>query len=71
VEEVNIQSEFIQLDQFLKWVGIAQTGGHAKILISEGSIEVNGDMENKRSRKLQHGDQISVRNAGKYKIVRE
>jgi ribosome-associated protein len=71
MEEISIQSDHIKLDQFLKWAGIAQTGGHAKILISDGFIEVNGDIENRRSRKLQHGDQINVKNAGNYKIVRE
>jgi ribosome-associated protein len=71
MEEISIQSDNIQLDQFLKWAGIAQTGGHAKVLINDGLIEVNGDIENRRSRKLYHGDEVVVKNVGKYKIAKE
>ena len=46
----------IRLDQFLKHVGIAQTGGHAKILIQGGEIMVNGACETRRGKKLQEGD---------------
>lgn len=71
MNDVLIQSESIQLDQFLKWAGIAQTGGHAKLLITEGIITVNGEKEIKRSRKLIAGDEVYVRNFGLYKIVKE
>jgi ribosome-associated protein len=71
MKEVLIQSESIQLDQFLKWEGIAQTGGHAKLLITEGIITVNGEKEVRRSRKLIVGDEIFVRDFGLYKIVKE
>jgi ribosome-associated protein len=71
MEEVIIQSESIQLDQFLKWAAIAQTGGHAKVLIGEGCIKVNGEKETQRSRKLVPGDEILVQDTGIYKIVKE
>lgn len=71
MEEVTIQSDSIQLDQFLKWAGIAQTGGHAKIIIAEGLITINGEEETKRSRKLVPGDEIHVKDFGLYKIVKE
>ena len=48
----------IRLDHFLKAVGIAQTGGHAKILIQSGDIEVNNTVETRRGRKLQSGDKV-------------
>jgi len=51
---------FIKLDQFLKWQGIAQTGGEAKIIIKEGQVEVNGDEETRRGRKLRTGDRVTV-----------
>jgi ribosome-associated protein len=51
---------FIKLDQFLKWQGIAQTGGYAKIIIKEGQVEVNGDEETRRGRKLRTGDRVTV-----------
>jgi ribosome-associated protein len=51
---------FIKLDQFLKWQGIAQTGGEAKIIIKEGLVEVNGEEEIRRGRKLRTGDRVTV-----------
>lgn len=71
MEEVVIQSDSIQLDQFLKWAGIVQTGGHAKLIISDGYINVNGEKETKRSRKLLPGDEIDIKDYGRYKIVKE
>jgi len=54
------QPETIKLDQFLKWIGVVQTGGEAKQLIREGEVEVNGQMELRRGRKLVEGDRVSV-----------
>lgn len=51
---------FIKLDQFLKWQRIAQTGGEAKVLIQNGLVEVNGEMELRRGRKLFPGDVVQV-----------
>ncbi|MEQ8752469.1 MAG: RNA-binding S4 domain-containing protein [Coleofasciculus sp. G1-WW12-02] len=50
----------IKLDQFLKWVGIASTGGEAKLMIQEGDVTVNGIIETRRGRKLVEGDLVSV-----------
>ena len=50
----------IKLDQFLKLMGVVQTGGHAKLLIQEGEVKVNGQTETRRGRKLTTGDRISV-----------
>ncbi|NJK64233.1 MAG: RNA-binding S4 domain-containing protein [Synechococcaceae cyanobacterium SM2_3_1] len=51
---------FIKLDQFLKFAGVVQTGGQAKMLIQSGEVRVNGEMEIRRGRKLHHGDQVEV-----------
>jgi ribosome-associated protein len=50
----------IQLDQFLKLNGIAQSGGEAKHLIQSGEVKVNGEVETRRKRKLRNGDQVQV-----------
>ena len=52
--------QHIKLDQFLKWQGIAQTGGEAKIIIKQGMVEVNGAEEIRRGRKLVTGDKVTV-----------
>ncbi|AUN12804.1 RNA-binding mediating protein [[Clostridium] sordellii] len=58
--EIKIDSEFIKLDQFLKLVDIASTGGHAKFLIQEGLVKVNGEIETRRGKKLRSDDIVEV-----------
>jgi ribosome-associated protein len=53
-------SAHIKLDQFLKWQGIAQTGGEAKIIIRQGIVLVNGEAEIRRGRKLVTGDRVTI-----------
>jgi ribosome-associated protein len=53
-------SNIIKLDQFLKLVGIASTGGQAKLMILDGGVKVNGIVETRRGRKLVSGDQVTV-----------
>ena len=50
----------IKLDQFLKLVGIASTGGQAKMMIVDGAIKVNGVVETRRGRKLVSRDRVTV-----------
>ncbi|MAA78844.1 MAG: RNA-binding protein [Deltaproteobacteria bacterium] len=57
----------IRLDHFLKFRGFAQTGGHAKLLIQDGEVHVNGEVETRRRRKLNAGDIISCQ--GREEIV--
>jgi ribosome-associated protein len=51
-------SEFIELNRLLKAEQVAQTGGHAKILVSEGEIIVNDEVETRLRRKLRSGDVV-------------
>lgn len=50
----------IRLDHFLKREGIAQTGGHAKMMIQAGEITVNGEVETRRRRQLVTGDRVEL-----------
>jgi ribosome-associated protein len=52
-------SPTIKLDQFLKFEGLAETGGHAKLLIQTGEVSVNEEVETRRGRKLVTGDQVT------------
>lgn len=54
--------EFIELNKLLKITGLAQTGGHAKITIDEGSVLVNGEVELRRRKKLRQGDIVVCEN---------
>ena len=41
-EKIAIRTEFIKLDSFLKYAGLAETGGQAKDAIQAGAVLVNG-----------------------------
>lgn len=70
MKQVKIKTDYIQLDQFLKWANIAETGGQAKMLIKQGYVTVNGERELRRSRKLKQGDVVMVKEIGQFKVIR-
>jgi len=58
MKEFQITGEYIQLNQLLKASGLAGTGGHAKMLIDEGMVQVNGETEYRLRNKLRPGDVV-------------
>ena len=60
-EQIAITSEFIKLDSFLKFAGLAQTGGQAKDAIQAGAVLVNGEVCTMRGKKLRPGDTVTFR----------
>lgn len=58
-EGFEIRGEFITLGQLLKVLGIAMTGGEAKLQLEEGEFQVNGEPETRRGRKLRPGDTVT------------
>ena len=61
----HIKTEYITLQQYLKFIGIADTGGQAKILFKQLDIRVNGEKEDRRGRKLYPNDIVLI-NGKKY-----
>lgn len=57
-----IDSDFIRLDAFLKMCDAVQTGGHAKIVIQEGEVRVNGEVCTQRGKKMRAGDSAEFEN---------
>ncbi len=55
-ERVKIQTEYIKLQDLLKFAGAVDTGGEAKVVIQEGRVKVNGEVCSMRGRKLYPGD---------------
>ncbi len=51
-----LKGEFIRLDDLLKNASVVNTGGHAKIVIQEGEVKVNGEVCLMRGKKLRDGD---------------
>ena len=58
--EIEITSEFIKLDAFLKFCGAVGTGGEAKLRIAAGEVKVNGDVCTQRGKKLRDGDRVTL-----------
>ena len=58
--EVEISTEYIKLDQLLKFAGLTDTGGLAKEIIQEGLVKVNGEVCTMRGKKIRKGDIVSV-----------
>ena len=52
--------DYIELNKLLKLKSIVQSGGHAKIIIEEGAVKVNGKQEFRKRNKLREGDKIEV-----------
>ena len=50
----------LRLDQFLKLCFIAGTGGHAKFMIQNGEVKLNGEIETRRRHKVVAGDVVEV-----------
>lgn len=61
-KEIVITTEFIRLDALMKFEGLAETGGHAKILIQDGEVKVNGETCTSRGKKIKDGDVVTFDN---------
>ena len=59
MEEVSIRDEFIKLGQAMKLAGLADFGSEAKEAIQGGQVQVNGETELRRGRKLVPGDTVT------------
>ena len=60
MNEIKISTPFIKLDQFLKYSGIALSGGEAKEMIADGIVEVNGEKCYMRGKKIYPGDIVKI-----------
>lgn len=58
--ELRPTDEFIELIKLLKLKQIAQTGGHAKMIVEEGLVKVNGKQEFRKRNKLRAGDIVEL-----------
>lgn len=59
MEIIKLKDEFIKLGQALKAAGLVGSGLEAKIVIKEGQVSVNGEVEYQRGKKLYEGDMVT------------
>lgn len=66
--KIPIKEDFIRLDSAMKLADMVVTGGHAKIVIQNGEVKVNGEVCLMRGKKLHKGDRVEFENNG-FEIV--
>lgn len=59
-ETVKLSTEYIKLDQLLKFSGIAENGADAKDMILDGIVEVNNEVCTMRGKKIRPNDEVFV-----------
>ena len=69
IEKIEVNTETIQLDQFLKWAGVLESGGQVKLMIEDEMILVNGIVETTRRKKLHDGDVVEIKEMGSWQVV--
>ena len=60
MKKIEITTEFIKLDQLLKFSGAVMTGGEAKEAVTEGYVTVNGEICTMRGKKIRPGDIVGI-----------
>lgn len=68
MREISITTEFIKLQDLLKFAGLAETGGEAKERVQSGEVRVNGEICLQRGKKIRPGDTVAF--AGETLTVR-
>lgn len=60
MKNIEISTEFIKLDAFLKYASAVSSGGEAKMLVADGHVKVNGEVCLMRGKKLRDGDTVEL-----------
>ncbi len=55
-----LKEEYIELIRLLKYLRWSETGGHAKIMVENGEVKVNGQIEHRKRAKIRLGDTVEV-----------
>ncbi len=69
LEEIRIDSEYITLGQLLKMTDTISSGGMAKWFLSEHEVYINGEVDQRRGRKLRNNDVVNIPGVGRFKLV--
>lgn len=71
-DKITITTEYIKLDQLLKFSGMAENGAMAKEMILEGIVLFNGEVCTMRGKKVRPGDEVTIEfEDEEYKIILE
>lgn len=71
MEKVGIHTDYIQLDQLLKWAGIIETSGQIKHFMETSKVFVNGSVCTEKRKKIHINDVVDIEGKGSLIVVRE
>lgn len=71
IKNIEIKTNMIQLDQFLKWADVIESGGQIRPLLDEKRIFVNGVLCQAKRKQLHSGDIVEIKGIGTYKLIGE
>ena len=60
MRDIPVRGVPIELCQFIKFSGLAESGGAAKQMVASGEVRVNGEVETRKRKQLEVGDRVSV-----------
>lgn len=63
---MKLKTDYITLGQLLKIVDIISSGGQAKWFLQENDVLINGELDNRRGRKLYSNDLVEIPEYGKF-----
>lgn len=69
MKQIQISTEYIALGPFLKLSDCISTGGQAKFFLQDTQVLINGEVDQRRGRKLYPGDKVEVEGCGTFVIV--
>jgi ribosome-associated protein len=69
MKQIQIHTDYITLGQFLKLSDCISSGGQAKMFLQETTIYVNGELENRRGKKLVPHDVVKVEGFSQFEVV--
>ena len=58
--EFRLNSEYVELNQLLKLTGVCQSGGAGKLLVAEGNVLVDGQIELRKTCKIRAGQVVNI-----------
>lgn len=70
MNKIEIKTEYIKLDQLLKWAGVVGLGSDAKFIIKNGYVKVNGEVVTQRGKKIFPKDIVSIDKVGIFEVVK-
>jgi ribosome-associated protein len=70
MENIEIKTDVIQMDQLLKWAGIIESGGQMKFMIEDQAIKLNQVLVTEKRKKVFPGDILEINGIGTWKVVK-